>query len=163
MAYYRTEVGKFKKGLLNAKRSGSEPIPERAGKPEQPLDKEKLDGRADGCESSSERDGRSEHEQPLDKEKWDVVVDGCESSSERDGRSEHEQPLDKEELDGRADGFVFYADMVSYLRMVTSLIEGRRVRRDEILELLARVMRQHSMARRNRTDYHVWYLNQHPP
>lgn len=62
-------------------------------------------------------------------------------------------------LDGRR----FDADMVCYVRMVTSLIEGRRVRIDEILEMLARVVRQHSMVRRRRIDYVLWYLKKHSP
>ena len=57
----------------------------------------------------------------------------------------------------------FDAGMVSYLQMVTSLIEGRKVIRDEILEMLARGVRQHSIGRRKRMDYVVWYLNEHPP
>ena len=53
--------------------------------------------------------------------------------------------------------------MVSYLQMVVSLVEGRRMSRDEILEMLTRVLRQHSIAHRSRKDYFVWYLNEHPP
>ena len=55
------------------------------------------------------------------------------------------------------------AAMVSYVRLTTSLIEGRRVGRDEILALLERVVRQHSFGRREKTDYVLWYLNKHPP
>jgi len=76
---------------------------------------------------------------------------------------EEEKPQEDEKLGGTQDGSGFDAGMVSYLRMVTSLIEGRRVSRDEILEMLARILRQHSMARRRRTDYFVWYLNEYPP
>lgn len=52
----------------------------------------------------------------------------------------------------------FDAGMVCYVRMVTSLIEGRRVSRDEILQMLARAVRQHSMARKKRIDYVLWRL-----
>jgi len=55
------------------------------------------------------------------------------------------------------------ASMVCYLRMVTSLIEGRRVRAAEILEMLKMVLRQHSLCRRSRIDYVVQYLNKHAP
>jgi hypothetical protein len=48
-------------------------------------------------------------------------------------------------------GFDF--DIVSYLGMLISLIEGRRVSEGEILSMLARAVRQHSMARRRRQDY----------
>ena len=34
--------------------------------------------------------------------------------------------------------------MVEYVRMVVSLIEGRRVSRREVLEMLERVLRQHT-------------------
>jgi hypothetical protein len=46
---------------------------------------------------------------------------------------------------------------------VVSLIEGRRVRRAEILQMLVRALRQHSMARRRRMDYVVEQLQKHGP
>ena len=85
-------------------------------------------------------------------------------TSERDKRPEGEEtPAEKEMLGGTQDGSGFDAGMVSYLRMVTSLIEGRSVSRDEVQKMLTRVMRQHSMARRRRMDYLVWFLNKNPP
>lgn len=57
------------------------------------------------------------------------------------------------------DGRGFDADMVSYLRMVTSLVEGRPVSTGEVLEMLERAVRQHSMVRARRIDYvlaHLW-------
>ena len=57
----------------------------------------------------------------------------------------------------------FPADMVGYVAMVVSLIEGWRVREAEILQMLARAMRQHSMARRRRMDYLVAQLHKHGP
>jgi hypothetical protein len=53
--------------------------------------------------------------------------------------------------------------MVLYLAMVVGLIEGRVVSAGEIVDLLCRVMRQHSIARRRRLDYAVGYLNKNPP
>lgn len=53
--------------------------------------------------------------------------------------------------------------MLKYLCMVTSLIEGRRISMEELLQMLARSMRQRSMSRTNRTDYILNYLNNHPP
>jgi len=47
--------------------------------------------------------------------------------------------------------------------VVASLIEGRRVSEAEILQMLARAMRQHSMARRRRMDYLVAQLHKHGP
>jgi hypothetical protein len=61
------------------------------------------------------------------------------------------------------DGCRFDAHMVSYLRMVTSLIEGWRVSVGEILEMLARAVRQHSMVRRRRIDYVLQYLKENAP
>ena len=53
--------------------------------------------------------------------------------------------------------------MLKYLRMVTSLIEGRRISMEEILIMLARIVRQRSMYRTRRIDYVLDYLNKHPP
>jgi hypothetical protein len=61
------------------------------------------------------------------------------------------------------DGWRFDARMVSYVGMVTSLIEGRRVSLDEILQMLARAVRQHSMARGRRIDYVLRYLMKNAP
>jgi hypothetical protein len=47
----------------------------------------------------------------------------------------------------------FNPGMVRYVRMMTSLIEGRRVSEVEILRMLVRAVRQHRMARRRRRDY----------
>jgi hypothetical protein len=44
-----------------------------------------------------------------------------------------------------------------------SLIEDRLVGRQEILAMLLRVLRQHSMARRRRIDQAVDWLNANPP
>jgi hypothetical protein len=53
--------------------------------------------------------------------------------------------------------------MVEHVRMAVSLIEGRRVSVEEILEMLARVLRQHSMCRRRKIDQTVAWLNENPP
>lgn len=53
--------------------------------------------------------------------------------------------------------------LLDYLRMVVSLIERRPVSLAEVLEMLTRTMRQHSMARRRRIDQAVDRLNEHPP
>jgi hypothetical protein len=55
-------------------------------------------------------------------------------------------------------GMNFDADIVRYLVMVVTLIEGRRVREEEIRKMLARAVRQHRMARRRRIDYLLHYL-----
>jgi len=53
--------------------------------------------------------------------------------------------------------------IVEYVRMATSLIEGRAVRLAEVVEMLRRVLRQHSMARTRRIDKIVAWLNERPP
>lgn len=53
--------------------------------------------------------------------------------------------------------------IVEYVRMVTGLIEGRQVSLAEVLEMLARVVRQHRMVRTRRIDQIIARLNEHPP
>lgn len=53
--------------------------------------------------------------------------------------------------------------MVEHVRMVISLIENRRVSREEILAMLAKQMRQHTMGRRPKVDHTVAWLNEHAP
>ncbi len=53
-------------------------------------------------------------------------------------------------------------EMVAHVRMVTSLIEGRLVSREEILQMLERAVRQHSMGRERRVDYVMRTLKEHP-
>lgn len=52
---------------------------------------------------------------------------------------------------------------VSYVRQVTSLIEGRRVSREEIVEMLEQGLRQHRMEGGNRMDYVVEQLKKKSP
>jgi len=53
--------------------------------------------------------------------------------------------------------------MVEYVRMVASLIEGRRVSRGQVLGMLARKMRQHTLVRQRRIDQTVAWLHEEPP
>jgi hypothetical protein len=57
----------------------------------------------------------------------------------------------------------FNAHMVDYLRMAIGLIEGRPVSTAEILEMLSRAMRQHSLVRGRRMDYVLRHLNERAP
>ena len=54
-------------------------------------------------------------------------------------------------------------EMVEHVRMMTSLIEDRMVSREETLEMLEKVMRQHSISRRERIDYIVQWLKKNSP
>jgi hypothetical protein len=57
----------------------------------------------------------------------------------------------------------FNAHVVDYLRMAISLIEGRPVSTAEILEMLSRAVRQHSLVRGRRMDYVLQHLNERAP
>ena len=86
------------------------------------------------------------------------------STSEQEKRAAVEEKRPAEEISSEAHvGSGFDGGMVVYLAMVTSLIEGRAVSLKEVLEMLQRTVRQHSMARGKRADYVVWHLNKHPP
>jgi hypothetical protein len=45
----------------------------------------------------------------------------------------------------------------NYIRMLVSLIEGRKVGKDEILEMLRKKMRQHSMVNKRKHRYNFKY------
>ena len=82
--------------------------------------------------------------------------------SQGDVRADHNQQA----ISGRRlerDGVRLDAVIVGYVRMVTSLIEKRRVSENEIVEMLVRAMRQHSIARRRRMDYVLAYLKKNAP
>ena len=53
--------------------------------------------------------------------------------------------------------------IVALVRRVVGWIEHREVRREEILRMLAQVLRQQGMGRRRRIDYALAWLNEHPP
>jgi hypothetical protein len=61
------------------------------------------------------------------------------------------------------EGIRLDAAIVGYVGMVTSLIEGRRVSEEEIVEMLVRALRQHSIVRRRRMDYVLAYLKKNAP
>jgi len=53
--------------------------------------------------------------------------------------------------------------MLPYLRMVTSLLEGRPVSLAEVVAMLLRALRQHRMVRTRRIDQTVAWLHEEPP
>ena len=53
--------------------------------------------------------------------------------------------------------------MLDYVRMLVSLIEARAVSLTEIVQMLQRVLRQHSLGRRRKIDHAVIWLQEHPP
>ena len=82
--------------------------------------------------------------------------------SHGEARADHNlQHLSAPQLE--RDGIRLDAATVSYVRMVTSLIEARWISEEEIVEMLVRLMRQHSIARRRRMDYVLAYLKKNAP
>lgn len=53
--------------------------------------------------------------------------------------------------------------LLPYVGLVVSLIVGRRISHEEVLEWLQRALRQRSIGRERRIDYVVRVLNQRPP
>lgn len=53
--------------------------------------------------------------------------------------------------------------MLPYVRMLVNLIEGIRLRCEQLVELLIQALRQHSIAFQRRIDYVLRFLHQHPP
>jgi hypothetical protein len=54
-------------------------------------------------------------------------------------------------------------EIVEHVRLVVSLIEGWQVSRRQVLEMLAKNLRQHSICRRRQIDQAVAWLNKGPP
>ena len=53
--------------------------------------------------------------------------------------------------------------IVQHVRMVVSLIEGRAISRRQVLLMLAKILRQHTLMRRRRIDHAVLWLKKRPP
>jgi hypothetical protein len=53
--------------------------------------------------------------------------------------------------------------VIEHVRVVVSLIERRSVSRPEIVQMLARVLRQQGLGRRRKIDHTVAWLKEHPP
>lgn len=74
--------------------------------------------------------------------------------AEQPGGEAGSREVDPSEIDTR---------LVSYLCVVVSLIEGRKVSHEEITDLIRRAVRQHSLARERRIDYVLRTLKEKPP
>jgi len=72
-------------------------------------------------------------------------------------------PEQKVEAPPRTVSCPWPAAIVEHVRVVVSLIEGRRVSWEEILEMLAKVLRQRSCDLRRKIDHAVRWLHEHPP
>jgi len=71
--------------------------------------------------------------------------------------------VDPQETEIGSDADDIGEPIMRYVRMVTSLIEGRRVSLAEIEEMRMKKERQHSLTRRRQVDYLVQQLNKDPP
>lgn len=75
-----------------------------------------------------------------------------------------EPPSDRPRAPGcRRRRLRWHPAMVEHVRMVASLIEGRRVNRRQVLAMLERVLRQRTICRRRKIDQTVAWLNEQPP
>ena len=86
-----------------------------------------------------------EHNEEVEKDK---DADSAEAAADADQEPD-DGPVDEE--------------MMDHLQMVTSLIEGRDVTREEIETMAAELLRQHSIGQRRGIDYLVEELNKDPP
>jgi hypothetical protein len=73
------------------------------------------------------------------------------------------KPKEPERRMAKREDVEFDAGMVTHVRIVTRLIEGRPVSRDEIIEMLKRILRQHSIWRERRIDYVLRSLKEDRP
>jgi hypothetical protein len=53
--------------------------------------------------------------------------------------------------------------VVEHIQVMTTVLEERAVSREEVLDLLNRLVRQHSLASERRLDYVVRFLKENPP
>ena len=71
------------------------------------------------------------------------------------------KPLEQSGASESAQALGYDAAMVEHVRMTTSLLEGRKVSRREILEMLARAeKKQHSIGGSEKTEYRARDLNE---
>ena len=61
------------------------------------------------------------------------------------------------------DATLVNSPLLPYLTMVATVLEGRVISRQELLQALLRSMRQRSFDRLPRREYALHFLNQHPP
>jgi hypothetical protein len=56
-----------------------------------------------------------------------------------------------------------HSPVLSYLRQVVGMLEGRTITDGELLKTLRQSLRQRSLTARARREYVLSYLNEHPP
>jgi hypothetical protein len=165
-AYYSTKDGKTKKKALNNKRSKH--APESNSKKEQRKQTTRSEPTQPGTSPAPlELDTNPPLPEPDTRAVLPVQDPSIEAGPQEEAPGQGEQdasPAPEGEGTSIANEDIqFDAGMVKYVQLVTSLIEGRPVSRDEILQMLRRVMRQHSLNTERRIDYSLRYLTENPP
>jgi hypothetical protein len=170
VAYNRSPAGKLKRKLQNGKRGKSPP--------ETPLGDAPPSGKPKGDEHSREGSDRPQAT-PAGDDQPPSGKPSCEKQPEKradrsgatpageeeppSGKPKSDEELGREAARAAPGQIQLEVAVVEYLRVVVSLIEGRKVSRDEVLEIFRRRMRQRSLARERRIDYVVRTLKEKPP
>lgn len=146
--YYRTDSGRRKKKLLNGKRSQIDnvvpcDVDTPLVSPEQPVGEASSAPTNAGCPSV-------ELTQKSATGVLEPASSGVNLALPLEGLFLNEETL-------------VNSPVLPYARMVASLIEVRQVSRDELVSVLRKRMRQHSIGHRPHREYVLWHLNQHPP
>lgn len=115
-----------------------------------------------GCRKAHRGKGSSERSAAYYKTEVGVKKKKKLNSGRRSSPNREEEPEKKSAANGDETPS-FDATIVEHVQMVVSLIEGRRVSREEVLEMLATTMRQRSMSRERSIDYVVRSLLEEPP
>jgi len=71
--------------------------------------------------------------------------------------------MEGDQMEAEPEEMAFEAGMVEHIRVVTSLIEGFEVSREDVIEMLERTMRQRRMSKERQIDQDVRWLNTQPP
>jgi hypothetical protein len=106
--------------------------------------------------------GPDKDDSPKQREEELQPQDGWVTSTPAQGRGTQSE-LEEHEASRGATAMVFDTGIVAYVRLVTSFIEGRSVSREETVQMLHRVMRQHRLNRERPIDYILRHLKEQPP
>jgi hypothetical protein len=136
-AYYRTTIGKTKKKRLNARRQGRQaPLAARPQPEGDPQATSSVPQADHCCVAVPAPPANSPLPAAAELQREDVVLDGASVAN---------------------------SPVLPYVRMVVSLIEGVEFTCREVVHLLRRTLRQHSIGAGSRVDYLLSFLHWHPP
>jgi hypothetical protein len=152
--HYRTDEGRKKKKLLNAKRSAvAGDVAERAASDALPRETLPADENVSSSDALSVL-GPAPQATPHPTHPPTQVAPANASGHGA------ELTLDGFRLD---EATLVKSSMLSYVAMVASILEGRTIGRRQLLHILRRSMRQRSFDRQPRREYVLRFLDQHPP